>query len=135
MQTAVVELASGTLTSAWQPRLARIIELAASDPAVDRLFVHPAVKQALCTGAARGSAWLRRVRPWWAHHDHFHARLKCPEESPACKPQEPLPAGDGCGDVAWWFTRDAKKTREQRMQSVDPLRLPDACEDLVGTER
>ena len=30
-----------------------------------------------------------RLRPWWAHHDHFHVRLKCPADSPQCVPQEP----------------------------------------------
>jgi penicillin-insensitive murein endopeptidase len=45
------------------------------------------------------------VRPYWEHDYHFHVRLKCPDDSPTCKHQDPVPAGDGCGkDLDWWFT-------------------------------
>ena len=45
------------------------------------------------------------MRPYWEHDYHFHVRIKCPDDSPTCKHQDPVPAGDGCGkDLDWWFT-------------------------------
>ncbi len=43
----------------------------------------------------------------WGHDYHFHVRIKCPEGEADCKPQDPVPEGDGCGhELDWWF-RDA----------------------------
>lgn len=76
----------------------------ASFPEVDRVFVHPAIKQGLCRAAGNARAWLHKIRPWWGHQDHLHVRLSCPDAA-VCDAQEPLPTGDGCGeDLAWWFT-------------------------------
>ena len=77
-----------------------MLRLAAADPAVERIFVSPVIKLALCRnygGAVRdGSAWLHRLSPWWYHDDHFHVRLHCPADSPLCESQPPVPPGDGC---------------------------------------
>jgi penicillin-insensitive murein endopeptidase len=81
-------------------RQVTLLRLAAADPRVDRIFVNPVIKLALCRGvggaAENGLGWLRRLRPWWGHDDHFHVRLRCPESSPACEPQAAIPDGDGC---------------------------------------
>ena len=62
-------------------------------------------------------AWQSRVRPWWAHHDHFHVRLRCPTDSPLCVPQDPVP-DDGCGpSLRWWFTTDAETTLAKKKQA------------------
>ena len=46
-----------------------------------------------------------RCGRYWGHDYHFHIRMRCPADSPDCKPQEPVPAGDGCGkELDWWFT-------------------------------
>ena len=58
-----------------------MLEVAASDPVVDRIFVNPVIKRELCTHEPPGSLWLRKLRPWWGHHDHFHVRLRCPPGS------------------------------------------------------
>ena len=84
-----------------------LLRLAAADPAVDRIFVNAAIKDALCHGVAGatkgGRDWLHRIRPWWGHDEHFHVRLKCPAGSPECEAQAPLPPGDGCdATLAWW---------------------------------
>lgn len=92
----------------WTDAHARLIARAASDPELERIFVHPAIKRALCDGAADDPAaaeWLRHVRPWYGHHYHFHVRLKCPDGDKSCRDQAPPPAGSGCGsELAWWFT-------------------------------
>ncbi len=104
----VVDLATQTLTANWHPRIAELLELAASDPAVDRIFVSPLVKRELCTRGRPGAPWLERLRPWWGHHDHFHVRLGCPQGSPDCWAQELPPPGDGCGsELDWWFSHEA----------------------------
>src|SRR6187401_2171154 len=48
---------------------------------------------------------MSKVRPWYGHADHIHVRLKCPTDSPDCRPQPPVPAGDHCEDKSLksWF--------------------------------
>jgi penicillin-insensitive murein endopeptidase len=116
----------------WRPEHRRLLELAARDPAVDRIFVNPAIKQALCRETAGDRNWLRRIRPWYGHSFHFHVRLACPKGASQCQNQAPLPAGDGCAELAWWFTPEARTPRPT--QPARPLRvsdLPPACAALV----
>lgn len=85
-----------------------LLRLAAADPHVDRIFVHPAIKRALCDGydkAAIGDpSWLHKIRPWWGHDEHFHVRLSCPIDSPRCVRQAPVPPGEGCdASLDWWL--------------------------------
>jgi penicillin-insensitive murein endopeptidase len=99
-------------------------------PEVDRIFVHPAIKRALCQQAP--GPWLRVVRPWWGHHDHLHVRLRCPADSPACEDGAPLPEGDGCDKVDWWFTADATTTKKKKgPPGHDAPPMPPACLELV----
>ena len=89
----------------WTPAHTAIIRLAAKDPQVERIFVNPAIKKALCREAGGDRPWLNKVRPYWGHDYHFHVRMMCPDDSPDCKPQDPVPAGDGCGkELDHWFT-------------------------------
>jgi penicillin-insensitive murein endopeptidase len=118
----------------WRPKHRKLLELAARDPAVDRIFVNPAIKRALCREAQGDRYWLRRIRPWFGHSYHFHVRLPCPPGAAQCLNQAPLPPGDGCGaDLAWWFTPEARIP--QPTQPARPLRvsdLPHACAALVA---
>lgn len=115
------------------PRQVKLLKLAAADPGVDRIFVNPSIKLALCRefgGAANsGRAWLHTLRPWFGHDDHFHVRLRCPEGSPACEPQKPVPDGDGC-DAALedWALHQAPPKAPK--QPVEPKILPAACENI-----
>jgi len=119
------------------PRQVTLLRLAASDPAVDRIFVNPAIKQALCRGYGGASAgdrsWLARVHPWYGHMAHFHVRLKCPEGSPLCVQQPPVATGDGCNPAifAWW-TVELNKPKPP-ISTVPPPRppLPAACAALT----
>jgi penicillin-insensitive murein endopeptidase len=136
---AVLDLKTGALTSAWNAKVAQLIAMAAQDPAVNRIFVHPGVKRQLCLATQPGKRppWLRLVRPWWGHHDHLHVRLSCPPDSATCAPQEPLRPGDGCDELAWWFSADAQKARTARpeLESAEPrlpAPMPPACEALIS---
>ena len=94
----------------WTRGHLEVIKAAASDPAVARIFVNPAIKKALCEGAGNDRDWLRVVRPWYGHHYHFHVRLDCPAGSTDCTPQKAPPAGDGCGaELDAWLKPPPKK--------------------------
>lgn len=90
------------VNSDWTRAQHEIIKAAAQDPAVARIFVFPGAKVQMCNDETGDRAWLRKVRPWWGHHAHFHVRLKCPGGSGKCENQAPPPAGDGCADAQKW---------------------------------
>ena len=93
----------------WGPQYRRLLEAFARRPEVERIFVNPAIKRALCREAGTDRGWLERIRPWWGHNYHFHVRLACPPGEIECHNQEPPPPGNGCGaDLDWWFSRDTK---------------------------
>ena len=71
----------------WTKAHARLIKRAASYKQVARIFVHPPIKKELCKWAGNKGKWLAKVRPLYGHNYHFHIRLKCPKDSPQCKPQ------------------------------------------------
>jgi penicillin-insensitive murein endopeptidase len=102
------------------PRVRRILQRAASDGRVERIFVNPVIKRALCerlTPGPKRDAWLRKVRPWYGHDEHFHVRLACPSDSPGCKRQEVLPPGDGCAEIDWWLDPKAQAERAKKRQT------------------
>lgn len=99
----------------WTASHAAVIEAAARDPRVDRIFVTAPAKISMCKTAKKSDRkWLQKVRPFWGHHYHFHVRLKCPAGSNICQTQKPTVAelsngGDGCdASLNWWVT-DALK--------------------------
>jgi penicillin-insensitive murein endopeptidase len=83
-----------------------LLRLAAADPRVDRIFVGARIKQLLCGTAVSDRAFLDVLRPWLGHEKHFHVRLKCPADSPDCRPNEPVTTiADSCEAVShWWRT-------------------------------
>jgi len=95
--------------SVWRPDIGRLLEAAAKSPGVARIFVNAAIKRQLCREASAGDRdWLRVIRPWWQHREHFHLRLSCPAGERQCENQAPPPPGDGCGaELSWWFTPEA----------------------------
>ena len=86
----------------WTPAHAEILKAAASDPRVARIFIFPGAKVQLCKTATGDRSWLRKIRPWYGHHYHFHVRLACPSGAAGCVDQSPPPAGDGCADAQAW---------------------------------
>jgi penicillin-insensitive murein endopeptidase len=110
----------------------KAIKRATSYPEVERIFVHPAIKQVLCEQAGADRAWLGKVRPWWGHYYHFHVRIACPPGSMGCVGQTPVSGDDGCGtELENWF----KKLREAENQPAfpgkpAPSKLPLILDDL-----
>jgi penicillin-insensitive murein endopeptidase len=83
-----------------------LIKRAASYPEVERIFVHPAIKKALCKSAGTDRKWLGKVRPYYGHYYHFHVRIKCPSDFAGCTPQGPTTGDDGCGkEVDQWLAK------------------------------
>jgi penicillin-insensitive murein endopeptidase len=116
----------------FDARQVTLLRLAASDPLVDRIFVNPVIKRALCQGIAAAGAgdrsWLHRIRPWYGHDEHFHVRLSCPADSPDCVRQAPVPPGDGCdASLAWWFEPHEPQPAAAPHVPV----LPAACQKLI----
>lgn len=86
----------------WSAAHHRIIRQAAKDPDVARIFVFAGAKAQMCADETGDRSWLRKVRPWWGHHYHFHVRLTCPNGTRGCENQTPPPPGDGCDDAENW---------------------------------
>lgn len=119
-------------TAYWSPAIEQVLEAAARSSEVDRIFVNARIKQVLCERKTSHD-WLQKIRPWFAHADHFHVRLKCPAGNFLCEKQEPIPAGDGCGaDLAWWFSADAKKPAKK--EPAKKIVLPAACDAVLNED-
>jgi penicillin-insensitive murein DD-endopeptidase len=86
----------------WSRAHHRILREAAKDKRVARIFVFPGAKVQMCNDEKGNRKWLRKIRPWWGHHYHFHVRLKCPKGLKGCENQAAPPAGDGCADAQKW---------------------------------
>lgn len=90
----------------WTPAHTKLIKAAASEPRVERIFVNPAIKVALCRAPGADRSWLNKVRPIWGHNYHFHIRMSCPAGMASCAGQEPPNFGDGCGEeLTGWIER------------------------------
>lgn len=138
--SAVSMLREGTLQvddARWTPAHTALLKRAASYPEVERILVHPGIKKKLCDTVRGERAWLRKIRPFWGHHYHFHLRIGCPRNSPGCKPQAAPPPGDGCDDtLAWWFTeepwRPAEGPPKPKARDVMTMAaLPAACRAVL----
>lgn len=113
------------------PRQRRLLQLAASDGRVTRIFVNPAIKLALCEGETGDRSWLRKIRPWFGHAAHFHVRLGCPEGSASCAPQSPPPPGEGCdAELLSWFEPPKETPKRPVKPAVPPP--PAACVALFA---
>jgi penicillin-insensitive murein DD-endopeptidase len=94
----------------FTPKHVALLKRAASYREVERIFVHPAIKKALCTAAGKDRRWLAKVRPIWGHNYHFHIRMGCPNSG--CQVQAPVHGEDGCGkEVENWLKSIAKSLK------------------------
>lgn len=119
----------------WGDTQTALLKLFASDLRVERIFVNPAIKRALCASVGGDRGWLRKLRPWWGHDDHFHVRIKCPAGDSECIAGPPLPPGDGCGhELDWWFSQEATlpKPPTAPRPPARPL-MPAACKVILGS--
>ncbi|CAN5146157.1 penicillin-insensitive murein endopeptidase [soil metagenome] len=132
----------------WTEAHARLIRRAASYPQVERIFVHPPIKAELCRWATGDRSWLAKVRPLYGHNYHFHIRIKCPADSPGCRPQgAPAPKdGTGCGaELAYWMSdkpwrkvetkpRDPNAPKPKPPRPITITALPTACRGVVAAQ-
>ncbi len=116
----------------------RLLEQAASDARVDRIFINPVLKRAVCERAVGDvdRRWLQKLRPWYGHDDHFHVRMACPLDSPICIVPPLLPPGDGCDQLGHWLRQKTvparKKAPPAYFAKVPPApALPDECRALL----
>ena len=118
----------------WTSKITRLVQIAASAPQVERIFVNPAVKAELCrTTPPAQRAWLRKLRPWWGHDEHFHVRIACPPGSTLCTPQAPPPEGDGCGaELASWLRQEQQTLNiPSDKPNTRNVTLPDQCRTVM----
>jgi len=133
----VVDAKSQGIQAAWKQKVAGALELTASDPRVERVFVNPLIKRELCQRPAAERAWLRKIRPWYGHDDHFHVRLACPADSASCVAQAPVPAGDGCDELDYWLSDQAQAERDKGQKQyqakvVGPRKWPAECDAVLA---
>ncbi|GAB4021786.1 MAG: hypothetical protein Fur0010_24890 [Bdellovibrio sp.] len=105
---------------------------------VERIFINPRMKKAICNHPQKHKLTteeLRKLRAWFGHDDHIHVRLFCPKDSPECISQKPVPEGDGCDQLDWWFSDEAQKdtpvynSENQKTVYLDKIKnLPVRCE-------
>jgi len=120
--------------------LDRLLKRAASYPEVQRVLVNPGVKKMLCETAGDDRGWLSKIRPWYKHDDHMHVRLSCPSGVSGCRPQDPPPAGDGCGEALDYWLNPARyeqapppKTPPPPPREVMMSDLPAACTEVLAS--
>jgi penicillin-insensitive murein DD-endopeptidase len=122
--------------SKWTPQHMALIKAAAEQPEVERIFVNPAIKKAICRDARGDRSWLEKVRPMYGHNYHFHVRIKCPAGDASCEPQAPVRETEGCdASLAWWFRDSVLHPRPNpNARPVPPLTmagLPAACRQVL----
>ena len=125
----------------WSRTHHRILKAAAKDKRVARIFVFPGAKVQMCKDEKGSRLWLRKIRPWWGHHYHFHVRLACPKGMRGCVNQAPPPPGDGCKDAQQWVDNilippppdpDAPKPRKRREYVLADL--PNQCAGVLKSQ-
>lgn len=123
----------------WTRAHHEILKAAASDPAVDRIFIFPGAKVRMCNDETGDRSWLRKIRPWYGHHYHFHVRLKCPAGARDCVAQDPVPAGDGCADAQAWVNNilnppppDPDAPPPQPRRDLVMADLPQQCQSVLS---
>ncbi len=123
----------------FTPGHVTVLRDAAQEPSVQRIFVNPAIKKALCREAKGDRGWLSKIRPWWGHDYHFHIRTVCPPGSSQCKSQPPQTGGEGCGadDLAYWFQdsvlhRKPPETPPKPSQPITLAQLPVGCRAVLA---
>lgn len=127
-----------SVTANWTKTHHRLLQEAALDARVDRIFVAAAVKIEMCrTAKPSDKKWLQKIRPVVGHDTHFHVRLKCPKGARLCETQTPTVAelsknGDGCDDTLMWWVTDyldpPKPTKKKKPKGEEPPRKKGARE-------
>lgn len=134
--------AGGAFTNnSWSKGHEAVLKAAASDDRVARIFLFPGAKVAMCNSATGDRSWLRKIRPWYGHHYHFHVRLKCPPGDTSCVNQAPPPPGDGCEEAQGWVDRilnppppNPNATPRKPRPPITLARLPQQCASVLASQ-
>ena len=127
----------------WSRAHHEIIKAAAKDKRTARIFVFPGAKVQMCKDAKGDRRWLRKIRPWYGHHYHFHVRLACPRGARGCVDQDPPPRGDGCDDAQKWVDdilnppppvpRDPNAPAAKPRRELRVADLPQQCAGVLAS--
>ena len=127
----------------WSRAHHEIIKAAAKDKRTARIFVFPGAKVQMCKDAKGDRRWLRKIRPWYGHHYHFHVRLACPRGARGCVDQDPPPRGDGCDDAQQWVNdilnppppvaRDPNAPAPKPRRELRVADLPQQCSGVLAS--
>jgi len=127
----------------WSRAHHEIIKAAAKDKRTARIFVFPGGKVQMCKDAKGDRRWLRKIRPWYGHHYHFHVRLACPRGARGCVDQDPPPRGDGCDDAQKWVDdilnppppvpRDPNAPAAKPRRELRVADLPQQCAGVLAS--
>jgi penicillin-insensitive murein endopeptidase len=127
------------VNSNWTRQHHEILKAAAQDKRTARIFVFPGAKVQMCKDEKGDRRWLRKIRPWWGHHYHFHVRLNCPRGDKACVDQAAPPPGDGCADAQQWVNNilnppppDPNAKPPVRRREYVLADLPRQCSGVLG---
>ncbi|MDO5641223.1 MAG: penicillin-insensitive murein endopeptidase [Paracoccus sp. (in: a-proteobacteria)] len=113
----------------WSRAHGAIIQSAAMDPRVDRIFLDAAIKAEMCRANGDRGAWLQKLRPTPNHDYHFHVRLHCPAGSTGCSnpatPVAQLSGNDnGCGEARQELAYRANPSTRPKAQPDPNYRHP-----------
>ncbi len=132
------------VNSRWTRAQHELLKAAASDPRVARIFIFPGAKVQMCKDETGNRDWLRKIRPWWGHHYHFHVRLACPSGATGCVNQAPPPPGDGCADAQQWVNnilnppkakpRDPNAPKPKPRRELSMADLPQQCVGVLQSQ-
>ena len=133
--------AGAYVNDAWTPQHAAILERAARDRRVQRIFVFPGAKVWMCDRATGDTSWLSKIRLLANHNYHFHVRLHCPPGDRACEAQAPVPAGDGCAEARQAVANilnppppDPNYVAPPRRGDLRMSDLPGQCLDVLNSD-
>lgn len=122
----------------WSAGHHAVLKAAAEDPRTARIFVFPGAKVQMCKDEKGDRSYLRKIRPWWGHHYHFHVRLTCPKGAAGCENQAPPPAGDGCDDAQVWVDNilnppppDPNAPKPKPRKELTVADLPNQCINVL----
>lgn len=126
------------VNSDWTQQHHEVLKAAAEDPRTARIFVFPGAKVQMCKDETGNRDYLRKIRPWWGHHYHFHVRLSCPVGAQGCVNQAPPPAGDGCKEAEGWVDRilnppppDPNAPKPKPRRELTMADLPNQCVNVL----
>jgi penicillin-insensitive murein endopeptidase len=139
--------AGAYVNDAWTASHHAIIKAAAKDPRTERIFVFPGAKVQMCNDERGDRKYLRKIRPWYGHHYHFHVRLACPKGARGCVNQNHPPKGDGCADARQWQAniinppKAAPKPKTKKKTTAKPkvrrelilADLPAQCQSVLNS--